>query len=92
MRHLLFTVAALSMTACQADEQDAKVTDAKTNCGAETLQHLVGKHQSTLDGMSFDATSMRIITPGSVITMDHLETRLNFAIGEDDKIARIYCG
>ncbi len=92
MKHILLTLAALSIIACQADELDTKVADTKTDCGAAQLQNLVGQDQSTLEGMSFDAQNVRIITPGTMITMDHLETRLNIAIGEDGKITRVYCG
>lgn len=60
-------------------------------CGAAGLQQMVGQPASALDTMRF-AQPMRVIRPGQAVTMDYNAERLNFAVGEDGRITRVYCG
>ncbi|WP_235829683.1 I78 family peptidase inhibitor [Frigidibacter oleivorans] len=60
-------------------------------CGAAGLQQMVGQPASALDTMRF-AQPMRVIRPGQAVTMDYNVERLNFAVGEDGRITRVYCG
>lgn len=60
-------------------------------CPAPELSELVGQMERAAEGVSYDGT-MRIIRPGMMVTMDHDPARLNFEIGEDGRITRVYCG
>lgn len=66
----------------------APVVDA---CGAAELQDLVGQPQAAASAITF-AVPVRIIQPGSAVTMDFREDRLNVEVGTDGNIARIFCG
>ncbi len=57
-------------------------------CGAVALQDLVG---TPIAEASFDE-SARILSPNSVVTLDHRPDRLNVTHDEDGIITRIYCG
>lgn len=61
------------------------------DCDASGLQSYVGEPRSVLAAMTLPAP-VRIIEPGMVVTMEFNPKRLNFVIGEDGRIERIYCG
>lgn len=63
----------------------------QTNCPAAELQDLVGQPASVLQTMRFGSET-RIIRPGTAVTMDFLENRLNISIDTKEKISRVYCG
>ncbi|MCP5073863.1 MAG: hypothetical protein GY947_11290 [Rhodobacteraceae bacterium] len=86
--------AVLLLAACQPEPEENVVPEPEPGaeiCGAAELQYLVGKPDSVLYSMRF-AKGVRIITPGMAVTMDYNPERLNIAIGEDGRIARVYCG
>lgn len=60
-------------------------------CGAAELQDLVGQPEATASAITF-AVPVRIIQPGSAVTMDFRQDRLNVEVGADGNIARIFCG
>lgn len=60
-------------------------------CGASELQWLVGQRGTVLVGMRFD-TDVRVIQPGTVVTMDFSATRLNIYLNRADVIERVACG
>lgn len=94
---LLIPLATLTLAACQPDKPEPPVSKNQTvgqsssKCDAANLQHLVGKSETALHMMNF-AGDTRTIQHDSAVTMDHKPDRLNFVIGKDGKIARIYCG
>jgi hypothetical protein len=60
-------------------------------CGADGMQDLVGQDKSVFAAMTFPVGT-RIIEPGMAITEDYSPTRLNFDIGTDGRIMRVWCG
>ena len=60
------------------------------DCPADDLQGLVG--ESYQDGMVAYDGRIRVIPPGSAVTMDYLPSRLNIATDSDGIITRISCG
>lgn len=59
-------------------------------CRASELQYLVGKPAVLLDGMRF-SQEVRVIQPGTAVTMDYRPERLNITINDFDQIERVYC-
>lgn len=60
-------------------------------CGAPALQGLIGQSETVLQAMTF-AVPVRIIHPGTAVTMDYREDRLNIEIDAGGKISHIRCG
>lgn len=60
-------------------------------CGAPALQGLIGQSETVLQAMTF-AVPVRIIHPGTAVTMDYREDRLNIEIDAEGKISHIRCG
>jgi hypothetical protein len=60
-------------------------------CGAAELQGLVGQSARVLLTMRF-GQNVRVIQPGTAVTMDFLPDRLNIWIAEGDVIERVTCG
>ncbi|MBF9035967.1 hypothetical protein HKCCE2091_17095 [Rhodobacterales bacterium HKCCE2091] len=62
-------------------------------CGADVFQGLVGQSGQIADLLTFPEDRMvRVIRPGTIITMDLRADRINFEIDEDDVIFRVRCG
>ena len=65
-------------------------------CEASKAKALVGRARSEAVGNEAlrltGATTLRWIAPGTMVTMDYREDRLNLHLGSDGKIARIACG
>lgn len=59
-------------------------------CGALELQGLVGQSARVLETMRF-GTEVRIIRPGTAVTMDFRAERLNIEIDAVERITRVYC-
>ena len=60
-------------------------------CGALDLQYLVGAPARDLEAIRFNKP-VRVIYPGTAVTMDFSADRLNFQIGRDGRIQRVSCG
>lgn len=60
-------------------------------CGASAYQYLVGRPGVLLDGMRF-SQDVRVIQPGTAVTMDFRADRLNFWLDQRDVIERVVCG
>ena len=93
---LMFPV--LFLAACMP-EADVSQTEADNSpappqltgdCPAASLQGLVG--QTYKDGMVDYGGRIRVIPPGSMVTMDYLPSRLNIDTSADGTITRITCG
>ena len=90
MQHLVFIVlGALTLAACQHNGETPP--NMAETCGAETLQHLLGKPQSALESAEITGPT-RILPPGSMMTMDHRPDRLNVDLDDSGRINRIWCG
>lgn len=59
-------------------------------CGALALQYLVGQNSAVLAAVDLPHGT-RIIPPGTMVTMDYQEDRLNLDIDEANRITRVYC-
>jgi hypothetical protein len=60
-------------------------------CGAGAYRYLVGQPGVLLDGMRF-AQEVRVIQPGTPVTMDFRADRLNFRLDARDVIREVTCG
>jgi hypothetical protein len=60
-------------------------------CGAEALQGLVGQSARVLETMRF-SQDVRVLQPGTAVTMDFSPTRLNIEIDAAERIVRVFCG
>ncbi|WP_409698059.1 I78 family peptidase inhibitor [Yoonia sp.] len=79
------TAIALGLMACEPvlAEDDA--------CNADAYAHLVGADVTATDGVTADGP-VRVLRPDDVVTMEFRGDRLNFALDEQDRIVRVYCG
>ena len=88
MKHAFLLLAApLLVSACVA----VPVPVEQDLCGAEDLQYLVGQPGVVLDRMRF-STDVRVIQPGTSVTMDYRSDRLNIYLNRYDVIERVACG
>lgn len=84
-------VVVLALAACQPVAPAPVKEGVVGSCGAEGLQTLVGQDKSVLAAMTFPAGT-RIIEPGTPVTMDYSESRLNIHIGKTGLIEKVRCG
>lgn len=97
MRVLPF-LAALLLLACNPDEDAGaspttkadKVPNLTGDCPADELQGLIGKTYA--EGLVEYEGRIRVIPPGTAVTMDFLPGRLNIATDADGIVRRITCG
>jgi Peptidase inhibitor I78 family len=89
MKHLsaVLLCAPFALSACVTTVPPSTGAD---ECGASELQYLVGKPAVLLDGMRF-SQEVRVIQPGTAVTMDYRPDRLNITINDFDQIDRVYC-
>lgn len=64
---------------------------AEDTCGANQHGALIGQDVSTLEQVLI-MRQVRILRPGTAMTMDFRAERINFEIGRDERIKRIFCG
>ena len=62
-----------------------------TPCGAELYRDLVGQVWQQ-DMLKDRDGPLRVLKPGSIMTMDFREERLNVELDEADRIANLRCG
>lgn len=60
-------------------------------CGASRFAALVGQPKSVVDRTTFPPGS-RVILPGTAVTMEYREDRLNVLIDGNATVERVYCG
>ena len=86
-RAFLLLAAPLLVSACVLEP----VPVDQGTCGAEGLQYLVGQPGAVLNGMRF-STDVRVIRPGTSVTMDYREDRLNIYLNRLGVIEKVACG
>ena len=97
MRPLLILAALAGLTACAAPMPPAPapgpaVPDASSDtCGASSRAALIGQPATALERV-YILGPVRIIRPGDAVTMDFIDTRINFDLDATDRITRIFCG
>ena len=92
----MFAIAALmpmALAACVIETPTPPPGEvpAANACGATGLQWLVGRPVSELNRVQL-ANQPRILTPGSVMTMDYRAERLNVELDNASRIIRLFCG
>ncbi len=95
MRALLLALP-LALAACLPatdDPVDAPATPGETPdaCGASALQSLIGRKENVLETMRF-SQPMRVVKPGTMVTMDFQENRVNFNLDDTGFITSVTCG
>jgi hypothetical protein len=99
MTRLMAGVLLMTITGCAnvppAEAEQVPVRGAGS-CDASKAQGLVGKVRSKkLDGDALRLSGARIlrwIKPGTMVTMDFRQDRLNLHLDAKDKIIRVACG
>lgn len=91
MRKLLIAMSVAALAGCVPDEKSAEPDASALNCGKAELAHLVGDPVESYDFKALDQ-DVRILPPGSVMTMDHRPDRLNVDVDGEDRITRLWCG
>jgi hypothetical protein len=64
---------------------------ANDTCNAGANAGLIGQPATALERVLIMAP-IRIIRPGDAVTMDFMESRINFELDQVDRIVRIFCG
>ena len=91
MKKLLIVCALGGLGACTLSQPDMPVAPtANDACGAAPLQGLIGQSDAVLRDMKLPEGT-RVIGPRDAVTADYRETRMNFEIGADGRIAKIAC-
>lgn len=88
---LLFAPVFLVIASCTTVPPGDTSGDTPSPDCASEFAPFVGQPRSVLLATSFTAP-IRIIDPGEVVTQDYLPERINFVIGQDRRIERMYCG
>jgi hypothetical protein len=60
-------------------------------CGASEYETMIGEQFTVLNDADLPE-NRRVLFPGASVGEEADRTRLNIAIGTDDRIARVYCG
>ena len=83
----------LALAACSGASPPQKGTAMQNEmiCGAQGLAHLVGQPADSFDFGTLDV-DVRILPPGSMMTMDHRPDRLNVDLDDAGVITRLWCG
>lgn len=89
-------LAAVLLAACAplaetGDGRPALPPPAEDTCGAAPLAGLVGREATALERVLL-MREVRVIRPDTMVTMDVRPARINFEVGEDGRIFRIFCG
>ena len=88
--HLMLTVcASLAVSGCTISANEGPPSAA--GCDASRLVAFVGQDRDVLLATTF-AAPIRIIDPDDVVTQDFDSDRINFVIGRDGRVSRVYCG
>ncbi|RCW82875.1 I78 family peptidase inhibitor [Paracoccus lutimaris] len=91
MKKLLIVCALGGLGACSWSQPDVPATPPATDaCGAARLQGLIGQSDALLRDMKLPEGT-RVIGPRDAVTADYRETRMNFEIGADGRIAKVAC-
>ena len=92
MKPTLLLLTGLALAACvDTRPLPGDTRDLVGRCGAADLQDLVGKPGAVLDGMRF-SQDLRVLQPGTAVTMDYSADRLNIRLDARDVIVEVSCG
>lgn len=98
MKNVLMCLSFAALTACGAISPSPSVPvapplpdAANDSCGAIQYGALIGQDATALERVLI-LGQVRVIRPGTAVSMDFRPERINFAIGSGNRIMRIYCG
>jgi predicted component of type VI protein secretion system len=96
MTRLVFSIAGLLLilAACEdvGSSQRPAIPDvAQDTCGGAQYGGLIGRDATVLEGVLI-LRQVRVLRPDTIMTMDYRAERLNFQVGEDGTLTRIFCG
>ncbi|NBD30972.1 MAG: hypothetical protein GVY31_13155 [Alphaproteobacteria bacterium] len=91
MKPFVHIAALCVLTACAQPGPLTLPDPAEDSCGAAPHAALVGQDATALERVLIIGP-VRVIRPGMAVTMDYRPDRINFEIGQDGRIVRIYCG
>lgn len=92
MQKTVLIASICGLIACMPASNDTpKPAPGATTCPAEDLQNLVGQAFASYDWEKIDG-KLRILPPGSMMTMDHNPARTNVDTDKHGFITRIWCG
>lgn len=80
----------LALAACTAVPEPPAGLPPADACGAAALAGVVGRNVSEV-ALPEDRP-LRVIPPGTAVTMDYSAARLNVETDADGRITRVYCG
>lgn len=100
MRRFACLVPALAIAACAAapaaPDAPAPTPAPGGECNAAGAERFVGQRRSPETGNAILAATgssqIRWVTPGMMVTMEFLPTRVTVHVGEDGRITRVVCG
>ena len=103
MRKIACLAPALAVAACAAAPANsdapaaaAPVPASAGECNAAGTERFIGQRRSPETGDAILAATgsrqIRWITPGMMVTMEFLPSRVTVHVGEDGRITRIVCG
>lgn len=91
MKPFVHIAALCVLTACAQPGPPTLPDPAEDSCGGAPHAALVGQDATALERVLIIGP-VRVIRPGMAVTMDYRPDRINFEIGQDGRIVRIYCG
>ena len=88
--HLMLTVcASLAVSGCTISANEGPPSAGRMRCLAPRCVRRSGSRRPARDTF---AAPIRIIDPDDVVTQDFDSDRINFVIGRDGRVSRVYCG
>jgi len=83
----------LALTACTLSTEPGmeKPDETLAMCGADKLQNQIGQPAASYDFKAVNK-DVRILPPGSMMTMDHRPDRLNVELDDAGLVTRLWCG
>lgn len=95
MRKIACLAPALALSACAAAPPPVAPIPG-SQCNASGTAVFIGQRRSPETGTAILAATgssqLRWVTPGMMVTMEFLPTRVTVHVGEDGRITRIVCG
>ncbi len=97
MRNFFVLTACLAIAACGMPPEQPRLPEGPAlpaaqddTCNARAYAGLVGQDATALERVMI-LDQVRIIRPGTMVTMDFRPERINFQIDDRNQIERIYC-
>ncbi|WP_371225847.1 I78 family peptidase inhibitor [Roseovarius sp. 2305UL8-3] len=88
---LVFGVSACAPTAEPPAPAPLPTPEELASCGGNLLMDQIGQPADSVD-LSAAKEDVRLLPPGSIMTMDHRPRRMNADLDEAGLITRLWCG